>query len=247
MENNNQIIPASFSSVMDIKQPTSSEWSCNKTPNELIEMSKEYEHRPRVMKRLLMGKYPSPWSEFDHCFRPMKKGFRRNASNKIEWRPAHKATEQENRIMSDLYILFDWEGHTGSNGFRMNMRDPQFPNVNVDWSDYHILTVDGIIAGMYRASSGAKKGSNYHDEVFMNYKRIKDFLTMDIVFILPTFRRQGLFRRIYNSIYSEHGIFYVDSPNFICRKALDEFGYKHDVAAKAHNSNIKWSDIKEEM
>lgn len=54
---------------------------------------------------------------------------------------------------------------------------------------------------------------------------VKPVPTMTFVWVVPKFRRQGLFQQMYSDAIQGHGIIWIDAPNEPCQYALKKAGW----------------------
>ena len=208
MENKTQIIPAH----MSVSQPSS--YGHHKTPIEVIEYLRENNFKIHTVIPLLRGEANSPFFDtasefksFDHKFTPM---IGESSGKK------HKGTAEEIRIFERLAHIHDVEGHNSPSFITSNISDPQFPNELVKWADYHILSINGSIAGAYRFCM--TRSARHWGSMMTPF-------VLDFIHILPAFRRAGIFRQVYKNLFHEYGDFIIDCPNHVCKIAIKSFDY----------------------
>lgn len=89
-----------------------------------------------------------------------------------------------------------------------------------DSSEFHI----------YAEENGVVKG--FFASFLPKYQYVGRVPTMTFVWVVPRFRRQGLFTRMFNDLLHHRGPFFVDRPNAACEVALRSFGYSDEKVVR---------------
>lgn len=118
------------------------------------------------------------------------------------------------RLMDDLYYVYSLDPKT-ENGCAVtpwidNLRCWRSPYVRD--REFHIYAENGIPMGWF---SFTRQQYDFGGWV----------PTMTFVWVVPRFRRQGLFSRMYKDLMARYGDILIDDPNEICSKALETLGY----------------------
>jgi hypothetical protein len=114
------------------------------------------------------------------------------------------------RLMDDLYSVYRADYTTLDGCGNIPWIDSLRRN---DSSEFHI----------YSGEDGVTKG--FFSSFRCRYKDLGPVPTMNFVWVVPRFRRQGLFTQMYRDLETRRGLFFVDSPNKACQVALDNIGY----------------------
>lgn len=84
-------------------------------------------------------------------------------------------------------------------------------------SEFHIYsTKEGVVKGFY--AMFVNESSNI----------LLPVPTMTFVWVVPRFRRKGLFRQMYDDLVDKRGPILVDHPNEVCKACLEAMGYSQN-------------------
>lgn len=119
-----------------------------------------------------------------------------------------------NQLMDDLYMVYRMDPDTENGMCIMPW---------IDTLQYHIGTEFHI----YSTKEGVVKG--FFAIFLHDWKDIpKRIPTLTFLWVVPKFRRKGLFREMYRNITSRFGPTLVDAPNGVCEACLDSMGYSRE-------------------
>ena len=115
------------------------------------------------------------------------------------------------RLMDDLYNVYRLDKNTTNGMGMLPIIEALTSNIGSEFTIY--ATADGIVKGFFMS-------------FLAEYQNAKTPIPeMTFVWVVPKFRRQGVFTRMYQDLVARRGPIHVDQPNEACEIALSALGY----------------------
>ena len=125
-----------------------------------------------------------------------------------------KQNAKLNKLMNDLYNVYRHDPHTDNGCSQLPFIDTLNEH---EGSEFHIYsTRDGRVKGFFVSFIIEFQGGRV------------PVPTMTFVWVIPQFRRQGLFTQMHRDLVNRRGVVMVDNPNSVCKAALDNIGYSFE-------------------